>query len=432
MKQKAEKNYTPVKLEKKNKKLVKEEVETVLNREKKKKEKKTYKNENKKENENIFTAGLSYEKIDQNKYNKALTNFNHLFGKDLNKINNNKKGVEKKDKNVQITKKFLYDRALYKAIEIEFNLEKNDNKKIKKEIISLLNKFLIDQKNFFWFEFSNSRNISFNKLSEGDYLLYRLYFKEFDNIDINSNNKGDYIKQIDYVNTMNNLFYKFIVNQKLFYIITPLYSFSFDYNKEIPLLLNNSKALEMELNKNDIKIIKFKTKLEKNKSNLYSNKEEPKKKGTLNYNSDINKIEINEDETNEKENALLGIRRLHIGLFYNYFINQNISKPFNIFSNFEFEGGIYRKCKFQIININSFGNTNENFEVKIEGIIFVENIYEIVNYIKNELNIDFFSVRLNKIKNTSCFYLENENIESSFDKFDVKRDNFYFYNNKSI
>ena len=429
MKQKAEKNYSPVKLEKKNKKLVIEELESVINREKNDKEKKMSKNENKKENVNIFTAGLSYEKIDQNKYNKALTNFNHLFGKDLNKINNNKKEIEKKDKKVQISTKFLYERALYKAIEIEFNLEKNDNKKIKskKDIISLLNTFLNNRKNFFCYEFSNARNISFNKLSEGDYLLYRLYIKELDNIDINSNNKEEYIKQLDYVNTMNNLYYKFNINKKLFYIITPLYSFSFDYNKEIPLLINNSKALEVELNKNDIKIIKFKTKLEKKNSKLGSNKKESQNKETMNYNSDINKMEINEDETNEKENSPLGIQRLHIGLFYNYFINQNISKPFNVYSNFEFEGGIYRKCKFQIINVNTFGNTNDNFLIKIEGIIFEESINQMVNYIRNELNIDFFSVRLNKINNTSSFYLENENIESNFDRFDIKKDNFYFY-----
>ena len=146
MKQKAEKKNAHNKMEKKNKKLDKEELEAVLNREKSEKEKKIEKNENKKENVNIFTAGLSYEKIDQNKYNKALTNFNHLFGKDLNKINNNKKGNEKKDKKVKTSKKFIFDKVLYKEIEIDFNLEKNDNKKTKnkKEIISLLNEFLAE------------------------------------------------------------------------------------------------------------------------------------------------------------------------------------------------------------------------------------------------------------------------------------------------
>ena len=257
MKTKAEKRYETTKLEKKNKKLIKEELEIVFNKEKNDKEKKLNKNEDKKENINIFTAGLSYEKIDQNKYNKALTNFNHLFGKDLNKINNNKKGIEKNNKRVQISKKFLFERALYKSIEIEIDLGNSDNKKAKdeNEIISLLNKFLINPKNFFYYEFSNTRNTSFNKLSEGDYLLYKPFIKKFDNIDNNSN-KEDYIKQLDYINTMNDLYYKFTINKESFYIITPLYSFSFDFNKEFPLLLNNSKTLEIECNKNDIKIIK--------------------------------------------------------------------------------------------------------------------------------------------------------------------------------
>ena len=253
MKQKAEKNIHKNKLEKKNKKMNKEELEEILNN-------KTYdspKKEKGKEKENIFTAGLSYEKIDQNKYNKALTNFNHLFGKDLNKINNNRKSIEKNDKKVQISKKFLSQRILYKSIEIEFNLENDDIKKRKNknEIISSLNNFLSEQKNFFYYEFSNTRNISFNKLSESDYLLFRPFIKEFDNIeDNNSSSKEEYIKQLDYVNTMNNLYYKFNINKQLFFIITPLYTFSFDYNKEFPLLLTNSKTLEIELNNNNIQI----------------------------------------------------------------------------------------------------------------------------------------------------------------------------------
>lgn len=420
MKQKAEKNIHKNKLEKKNKKMNKEELEEILNN-------KNYdspKKEKGKEKENIFTAGLSYEKIDQNKYNKALTNFNHLFGKDLNKINNNRKSIEKNDKKVQISKQFLSQRILYKSIEIEFNLENDDNKKRKNknEIISSLNNFLSEQKNFFYYEFSNTRNISFNKLSESDYLLFRPFIKEFDNIeDNNSSSKEEYIKQLDYVNTMNNLYYKFNINKQLFFIITPLYTFSFDYNKEFPLLLTNSKTLEIELNNNNIQIIKIKTKLEKNKYNLDLNKEDTKNREKTNN-------DINEDEIDEVENSLIGIKKLYTGLFYNYFINKNITKPFNIFSNFEFEGGIYRKCKFQIINVNNINNNNNGkILIKIEGIIFDENINKIVSLMKEDLKISNFNIRLNKIRNTSCFYLENKEIESCFDKFDFKKDTFYFY-----
>ena len=414
-----------IKVEKKNQTLNTETIDSLLNKEKVKNKKK----ENK-ENESMFTSGLSYEKIDHNKYKKALTNFNHLFGKDLNKINKNKKGIEKNDKNVQISKSYLYERALYKDIEIEINLENNNNKIIKdaKKIILLLNNFLNSEKNFFYYEFSNTRNISFNKLSEGDFLLYKSFIKEFDNLDNNSRNKEDYIKQLDYVNTMINLYYKFNINKKAFYIMTPLYSLSFDYNKEIPLLLTNSKTLEIELNKNDIKIIKIKTKLGKNKLDINNNKEEIKNIEAKNDNNNINnKQEINEEETNEIENIPLGVSKLYSGLLYNYFANQNKSNPFNIFSNFEFEGGIFRKCKFHVINIKSLNAKNDNILVKIEGIIFEENINKIVNFIKNELSIDVFSVRLNKIKATSSFYLENKEIVSNFNKFDFKKDNFYFY-----
>ena len=46
---------------------------------------------------------------------------------------------------------------------------------------------------------------------------------------------------------------------------------------------------------------------------------------------------------------------------------------------------------------------------------------------KEDLKISNFNIRLNKIRNTSCFYLENKEIESCFDKFDFKKDTFYFY-----
>ena len=166
---------------------------------------------------------------------------------------------------------------------------------------------------------------------------------------------------------------------------------------------------------------------QKKKNSDLLNKEDPKNKERINQNNEINKMEINEDETNDLENIPLGIPRLYLGLFYNYFINQNISKPFNIFSNFEFEGGIYRKCKYNIINVNNNDNTIGNILVKIEGIIFAENINKMVNYFQNELNINSFTVRLNKIKNTSYFFFENGDNEPNFDKFDFKKDNYYFY-----
>ena len=277
---------------------------------------------------------------------------------------------------------------------------------------------MTDKKNFFYYEFSNSKNISFNKLSEGDYLSYKSFIKEFDIIENNSSNKEEYIKKVDYVNTMNSLYYQFIINQKIFYIITPLYSFSFDFNKEIPLLLTNSKTLEIELKKNNIQIIKLIDKLEKNKNNVNSNEFKNVEK------TNNNKMDINEEEMSKKEQFPIGVSKLYSGLLYNYFINKNILKPFNIFSNFEFEGGIFRKCKYQIINVN---NNNENIIVKIEGIIFGENINKIINYIRKELRINYFSFRLNNIKSTSYFYMDNNEAESNSNKFDIKKEYFYYY-----
>ena len=454
MKRKPNKGKETIKKEKRTKIIQKEEVNALFSKDKEgsiKKEssqknpqnkilKQPISNPNKVENKtqketsiNIFTEGISYEKIDHNKYNNILSNFNFLLPKDPNK-NINQKKAEKQEKKGQISKKYLCERALYKEIEIEIKL--NQNKKPIEEIMALLNDFFINKNNFIYYEFSNSRNISFNKLSEGDMLLYRYFYKNYDNLNIDNNlysSKEEYIKQLDYVNTLNNLFYKYNIDKKLFYIITPLYAYSFDYNKSIPLLISSSKSLENQISKKGIKIIKIKNKVKsekQNKNSAYKNINKKENNETKN-NIDINdKSEDDEEELEINNTAVpIGISQLYVGHLFNFFINDNVLKPFNVFSNYEFEGSIFRKCKTQInkTKINSENKIYESFIIKIEGIIFEENILNIIDFLKNKINISNYSIRLNKIRNTSNFYKENKEIESNFEKIEFKENNFYFY-----
>ena len=450
MKRKAErKAKSPIKIEKKTKIIKKSEIDALFCKTQESSQKKAstqIKNsENKlneflnpirvesKSNVKMFTEGISYEKIDHNKYNKALSNFNFLFAKENNK--NNQKKLEKIEKKGQISKQYLSERALYKEIEIEIKL----NKKSIDNIMSSLNNYFINENNFIYYEYSNSRNITFNKLSEGDMLSYRYFYKNYDNINIDNNlysSKEEYIKQLDYVNTLNNLFFKYNINKKLFYVITPLYAYSFDYNKNIPLLLTSSKSLETQLKKNDIIIIKINVKNkinEKRKSSFSKNIKKENTETKNNSNDNIDNDKSDEDEEELETNNLgvpIGISQLYVGLFYNLFVNNNALKPFNIFSNFEFEGSTYRKCKANIIKIKKSGDNNNNYDrinIKIEGIIFEENIINIIDFFKDKLEINNYNIRLNKIRSTGSFYKENKEIESSFERFEFKENNFYYY-----
>lgn len=449
MKRKAErKAKSPIKIEKKTKIIKKSEIDALFCKTQESSQKKAstqIKNsENKlneflnpirvesKSNVKMFTEGISYEKIDHNKYNKALSNFNFLFAKENNK--NNQKKLEKIEKKGQISKQYLRERALYKEIEIEIKL----NKKSIDNIMSSLNNYFINENNFIYFEYSNSRNITFNKLSEGDMLSYRYFYKNYDNINIDNNlysSKEEYIKQLDYVNTLNNLFFKYNINKKLFYVITPLYAYSFDYNKNIPLLLTSSKSLETQLKKNDIIIIKINVKNkinEKRKSSFSKNIKKENTETKNNSNDNIDNDKSDEDEEELETNNLgvpIGISQLYVGLFYNLFVNNNALKPFNIFSNFEFEGSTYRKCKANIIKIKKSGDNNnyDRINIKIEGIIFEENIINIIDFFKDKLEINNYNIRLNKIRSTGSFYKENKEIESSFERFEFKENNFYYY-----
>ena len=449
MKRKAErKAKSPIKIEKKTKIIKKSEIDALFCKTQESSQKKAstqIKNsENKlneflnpirvesKSNVKMFTEGISYEKIDHNKYNKALSNFNFLFAKENNK--NNQKKLEKIEKKGQISKQYLRERALYKEIEIEIKL----NKKSIDNIMPSLNNYFINENNFIYYEYSNSRNITFNKLSEGDMLSYRYFYKNYDNINIDNNlysSKEEYIKQLDYVNTLNNLFFKYNINKKLFYVITPLYAYSFDYNKNIPLLLTSSKSLETQLKKNDIIIIKINVKNktnEKRKSSFSKNIKKENTETKNNSNDNIDNDKSDEDEEELETNNLgvpIGISQLYVGLFYNLFVNNNALKPFNIFSNFEFEGSTYRKCKANIIKIKKSGDNNnyDRINIKIEGIIFEENIINIIDFFKGELEINNYNIRLNKIRSTGSFYKENKEIESSFERFEFKENNFYYY-----
>ena len=450
MKRKAErKAKSPIKIEKKTKIIKKSEIDALFCKTQESSQRKAstqIKNsENKlneflnpirvesKSNVKMFTEGISYEKIDHNKYNKALSNFNFLFAKENNK--NNQKKLEKIEKKGQISKQYLRERALYKEIEIEIKL----NKKSIDNIMPSLNNYFINENNFIYYEYSNSRNITFNKLSEGDMLSYRYFYKNYDNINIDNNlysSKEEYIKQLDYVNTLNNLFFKYNINKKLFYVITPLYAYSFDYNKNIPLLLTSSKSLETQLKKNDIIIIKINVKNkinEKRKSSFSKNIKKENTETKNNSNDNIDNDKSDEDEEELETNNLgvpIGISQLYVGLFYNLFVNNNALKPFNIFSNFEFEGSTYRKCKANIIKIKKSGDNNNNYDrinIKIEGIIFEENIINIIDFFKDKLEINNYNIRLNKIRSTGSFYKENKEIESSFERFEFKENNFYYY-----
>jgi hypothetical protein len=205
----------------------------------------------------------------------------------------------------------------------------------------------------------------------------------------------------------------------------------------------SSKSLESQLSKNFIKTIKIKNKsnIDKDKQNKNSvtKTANAKKENAETKNNPItdnnDKSDINEDEEDEIEiNSLeggtpIGIGKLYVGLFFNFFVNQNILKPFNIFSNYEFEGCIFRKCMTKIIPVKKNGDNNniDSIFVRIEGIIFEENIQNIIDFLKNKLEANNYIIRLNKIKSTGNFYKENKEIESSFEKVEFKDNNFYFY-----
>ena len=103
-------------------------------------------------------------------------------------------------------------------------------------------------------------------------------------------------------------------------------------------------------------------------------------------------------------------------------------KPFNIFSDYEFEGCLFRKCKTQIVKMKkNIENNSDYILVKVEGVIFEEGIQKMIDFFKNKIDINNYYIRFNKIKSTGIFYKENKEIETSFDKLEFRDNNFHFY-----
>ena len=340
-------------------------------------------------------------------FNEIIENFNESISLshtiDLNEISSDSNSfvffgklneiLEKEEDNLlQISSEFLPDRALYKEVEINLKIKENHN--YLNYIMKKLSEYF--DINFIFYEYSNSKHFSNYKISEGDELILRTYCKEIDEkINIFLDSKI-HIKILDRLNVLNDLFKTYNIKQSYFYIFTPNMDFSFNYKKNIPLVFSNSDKLKKKLKQKSINIKIIANKL-------------------------INEIKIENSDGIKKE-PILGVEKLFVGNVFNHIINDNILKPLNIFSIFQFEGSIYRKCKKQVIITD-----NNVIYIKIRGVIFDEQIHNMVIYFLKFFDDADFSVKLNKFRKTTNFYLENELITNAYSLFEYRNKLFHYY-----
>ena len=332
--------------------------------------------------------------------NKILTN---------NNLQNEKKKYEKKNE-------FESDKSLIKHLEIEiiFNLKNNSsnsNKKSNSNSNQINNKIkciteYFSNKNIFYYEYSNTRNISTITIGKIDNNLYESYYKnelinqiQLDSIKNNENLKK--IKIIDYISSVYSVYNNALLNKEFFYIVNPMHTYYFDMKIE-KLYLSNIIRIENILEENDIlynKIGPLKEELENNKKK-----------------NEYNILKFNE--------CPVIIDKFYMMNFFNVFINNGSEvKSFNIYSPFNFEGATCRKCK---IYQEIFEKEDKNIiSIHIFGILFEYNIQEIIDYLKNTIKCKSFSIRLNKIKSTESFFRINKNLKRSIDWFEYK-DSFFF------
>ena len=350
---------------------------------------------NKDEIDNYYSDILKQLNQDLNfdNQNKILTN---------NNLQNEKKKYEKKNE-------FESDKSLIKHLEIEiiFNIKNNSSNSNKKSNLTKINNKIksineyFSNKNIFYYEYSNTRNISTITIGKIDNNLYESYYKNelINQIQLSSIKNNEHlqkIKIIDYISSLNSVYNNALLNKEFFYIVNPMHTYYFDM-KIKKLYLSNIIRIENILEENGIlykKIGPLKEELENNKKK-----------------NEYNILKFNDFP--------VIIDKFYMMNFFNVFINNGSEvKSFNIYSPFNFEGATCRKCK---IYQETFEKEEKTIiSIHIYGILFENNIKEIIDYLKNTIKCKSFSIKLNKIKSTESFFRINKNLKRSIDWFEYK------------
>ena len=345
------------------------------------------------------------ESIDENLYNNILKQLNQELKFDNqnkiltnNNLQNERKKYEKKED-------LEYDKSIIKHLEIEIILNNNLKKSNPNKIIEKINEYF-NNKEIYYYEYSNTRNISTITIGTIDNNIYESYYKkeEISQIQVSSIKNNETLKKIkiiDYISTLYSVYNNAFINKQFFYIINPMHCYYFDM-KEEKLYLSNVLRIENILNENEIMF-----------KRIEPSKEEIEK---IEKNNQFNLIKFNEFP--------VIIDKLYMMNFFNVFINNGSEvKNFNIYSPFQFEGSFCRKCK---IYLENFKKENNNIiSINIYGILFENNIREIIHFLKEESKCKNFSIKFNKILSTESFYKINKNLKRPIDKFEYK-DSYFF------
>ena len=313
---------------------------------------------------------------------------------------------------------FQYDFSLYKSIDIEIvsQIPKREQKHKYDDYKEKCFKFFTDKNKFSYYEFSNTKNNTPYGMSQIDQIPFEPLFRQNFQVFFEQNkikNKIEMLnklRRINFISAMNSLYSNFVEENNYFYIITPMHCFFFNLSqKRGDGNTHNCRSNSVVLS-NTLRIDKI---LKDNEINYTKIKREEMKDG--------------EEESNFNENPAT-INYFYMTHFFNTFLNEYEDKTFNVFSPFQFDESVFKRCK---ITCKSLEKKEQNvIHIQIYGCIFQEDLKKIINYLENkdnhsQLSNYSFSMKLTKIPTTNSYYLLNENLKHSIEKVEYK-DNCYY------
>ena len=324
------------------------------------------------------------------------------------------------------SKIYEYDYSLYTHIEIELTFT-NIDEESKENFISNVNEFLLNEKNFTYYEYSNTKNMNYFALSSVDQLQYEYYYKDnFSEMFRMKTMKNklellNKLKRINYINALTSLYKTFYESNSEFYILTSLHAYYFNNkthsiqrtkrnsrsnNKYKGILITNTISLNKRLSDYDIEPIKLNMHNEESKNN--------------------DDMEI---DSNNIDDSPAFIPYEDMTLFYNMFIEDNHNKHFNIISPFNFEESTCRKCKFNIKHFTK--NASTVITINIHGCIFQNELEKMIDYIHtskstHSLKQLTFTMKLTRVSTTDSFYIANSKLTKPTNKVEYKDNEYYF------
>ena len=297
-----------------------------------------------------------------------------------------------------------------------------DSSILEKELEEL--KKFFDKEAFIYYEFTNVTSHKENIVNHLEINKYEYFLENASNqLD---KNKSHLINYTYYLEALISLIKNFNSNETSFYLLTPLISNYFFKIQAKSSIWNNK---HLSINESGVLISNAFNDMEK-KLNDYGIKfckisqkivKKDNKKNVRKQSEDIyNQYQILNENFEEKINSLIYVKNYYIQHLFNFYLNEYEDKYFKVISQFPFDNSQYKTCKIHFESITK--NDKSIICIKVFGCLFSNQLEKIINFMQDKYS--FFNLKISHFYRTNGFYLINSKLENFVEKSEFYDNHF--------